>query len=260
MSDLYYGERESFDFDSDSSSFAVADYSDETTDHIGDRGNFWESYFSDDGLPGFDGLELDDLDESQGHSSTSGLDKELVQTLFGDLPQPHRKKKKDVISGRVTEEDYDEGPERMAFLLVRDRARACYHKVSRAYDQSTSLRWIFSASMDDEISLDLACSILEARPDAVRVRVQMEFFERMACFEEKLPGFLHPVPFFIKSAAQFHAPFYGEQVVTAIWEKPSIRTEELLEFAPVDTLHVLSEKGIIAQQLDRWYILGRGFF
>ncbi len=260
MSDLHYGERESFNLDSDSSSFATVDYADEATDNIGTRGDFWESYFSDDGLPGFDGLELDDMDEPKGHSGSSSLDKELVQTLFGDLPQPHRKKKKDTVSGRITEEDYDEGPERVAFKLVRDRARACYHKVSRAYDQQTSLRWIFAASMEDEISLDLACSILEARADAIRVRVQMEFFERMACFDEKLPGFLHPVPFFIKSAAQFHAPLHGEQVVQAIWERPSIETEELLQFASPEALRTLSDKGIISQQLDRWYILGRGFF
>lgn len=260
MSELRHANRDTFDLDRPFGHFMSIDQTDENADPRNVRDSLWENYFSGTGLSSFDGLELDDMGGEKGDFGTSDLDSESVQALLGDIPGSRRKKKKESISGRITEEDFPDGPERTAFTLVRDRARACYHKISRVYDQVASLRWVFSASMDNEISLDLACSVLQARPDAIRVRVQVEFYERMITFDEKLPGFLHPVPFFIRSAGRFHDALYGEDAVTAIWEKPSILTTELLSVVPSDTLNKLSAKGIIAQQLDRWYILGRGFF
>lgn len=212
---------------------------------------------------------VDALDEEDSPSS-QWADKEYAETAFRGLSDPRKGQRRvNLPLPRVTEEDFPPGPQRKAFIFIRHFAHNLCAKKTEVADRAIAARWLFSVIDSNEVTFELCCRAVSARPDVVRLRLQYELWKRWIIFDKPIPRLVVPVPDILFDDIQQVSGIEGHHIAQIAWEWPGIKTNTLLlaaadcetldqvpeayytAFASLDRLHILSPKD------EGWWLTGR---
>jgi len=163
----------------------------------------------------------------------------------------------------VTAEDFDEGPERMAFEAVFEHSRNCFNKKTAKTKRINSLTWVFVPNTG-KIPYDLCCEAIGVRPNLLRVRIQYELFQKWIVLSDPIHFLMEPLPGSFEAEIMYNYTEDHLKVAKKIWQHPSIDTVRIFSFCdehkianPMKILEKLSEVGNISNQMDYWYFTGR---
>ncbi len=265
------------------------EYYDESDDDIlfsfdaysGDSGGFCGADSGDDGG---DDLDLFDPDVF-GFSSTDmvmGLvadedDHYLTQDIAEKLnhaAQDHlsnagkgREGKKSL--SKITEEDFEPGPERDAFKIILRHRDGLFHHKAKLKERMDAIDFFFTLHDDDGITFPLCCEVLGARADVTRLRINYEFWLRWMTFANEFPFMTVPIPEIIKGEILYVGDLPGLELAQEAWMRPGIPQNELLLIASgqidldrvpneyIRALNLLDEKFLMSSEGSRWYLTGR---
>lgn len=172
------------------------------------------------------------------------------------------RKKANLIS--FDEEDFEVGPQRDAFIIVRSYKNQLFGTASKPEQRWRSIEWFFTCVDNGaDVTFDLCCQALGARIDVVRLRIHYEFFLRWWIAPEEFPFMTVPVPDTIDAEVAYIAGEIGRDLATVAWNMPGITTEQLLSSVGAGpgaqhALTKLEEKFILCNQsAGNWYLTGR---
>ena len=208
------------------------------------------------------GLDLLDPEEHPDGASASTQESALASLRHLQVTERRRK----VLSGRIgiTEEDFEEGPQREAFKLLRARCRDTFLKDVKPEDRIRAIEWIFTPK-EDPVAFDTCCVALDARPSKLQLRLMYEYFRNWVKFAGPLSFLCVPLPEEIVPELLYVAGEDGVQVASVIWRWPGVTTENIKhaladEMSPAQverTLHLIDETGIVQCYIESWYVTGK---
>lgn len=203
-----------------------------------------------------------------------GPDQELaVAALSGvpDIAAPKRRKKSEGLR-TFTEEDFEEGVERICFNIVRANVECLFDRKRKPEDYIKAAHWVFGRTLGD-FTFERCCITLGTRKDVLRLRIHYEFWRRWYVFPIEFPFMIDPVPESVEGEIYMLAGDEGYALARAAWMHPGIRSGQLLEVAAAaveakgnkrpteermrDALKLVSEKYLMSQYNDSWYLTGR---
>jgi hypothetical protein len=151
-------------------------------------------------------------------------------------------------NGYITHEDFEEGIERKAFLLIYGHAFNLFEGVKHSL-RSQAIEFFFSAPSDDRLTFDDAAAAIssEIRTDVLRLRIVYEFWLRWWILRPFDQSSL-PVPELIKTAALIHAGEEGQALVSEIWYQPGVEAKEAILRA-MEVLEASGKKSVNAQSM-----------
>jgi hypothetical protein len=186
---------------------------------------------------------------------------ELSDAATRSLSHPRKaaQKKSELIS--FSEEDF-EGPQRDAFVLIRHYKNLLFGASSKPEDQWKAIDWFFTVQDDGKATFDVACRAFGARIDVVRLRIHYEFFLGWKVVPQDFPFLTVPVPDLISGEIAYIAGEQGHRLAHSCWNRPGIKTAQLLAIAGTDKETVaallrLEDKFILSQKEDHWWCTGR---
>lgn len=172
----------------------------------------------------------------------------------------------------ITEDDFEDGPERKAFQLIRHYADILFLQEPNALTKQ-SLIFFFGCKLQTEIRFDLCCDVLGARAEVIRLRFMYEWWKRGTIFTGPLDFDTAPYPDLLTGEILHHGNIIGVELAREIWLQPGITTADLYRvlgvelddsFNPIDqegnaikhALEQLNEQNIISKN-SGWYLTGR---
>lgn len=191
---------------------------------------------------GCSSIQSPGLDDADIDPSPPGLDFELndtesaiIRLATGSLTKSGgRSAAKKSEKVYVTHEDFDEGPERDAFLLIYGYAESLFDTTSLKPFKDTlkkerALSFFFCRTRNG-IHLDdaVACIDMQIRVDVIRLRFMLEFW--MRDWElPTLPEHAEGLPGRVELMAAQHAGMPGVAIAREAWIEPGIAAENLLK-------------------------------
>jgi hypothetical protein len=167
----------------------------------------------------------------------------------------------------ITDEDYLEDEERIAFLTVRDQVRLCCNVNTKPTARESAVEWIFTPGLRNQYGLDfgLCCRALGARPHLIQIRTMYQLYARQIIFPKPLPFLANPLPELLGCEILYH---YGDNELEAaklVWLWPGIRADILLvKLSSLMTrrdaqaaMERLEERGYVALWSGFWWFTGR---
>ena len=244
--------------------FPDGNHDDDSSLQDADGGSFWAlvdaGIFGDTEDDG--GLDLLDPEEHPDGASASTQESALASLRHLQVTERRRK----VLSGRIgiTEEDFEEGPQREAFKLLRSRCRDTFLKDVKPEDRIRAIEWVFTPK-EDPVAFDTCCIALDARPSKLQLRLMYEYFCNWVKFAGPLSFLCVPLPEEIVPELLYVAGEDGVQVASVIWRWPGVTTEnikhalaDVMSSAQVErTLHLIDETGIVQCYIESWYVTGK---
>lgn len=231
---------------------------------LGDIFNFFDassfgSAGDDVGLDIF--LDEDDLDQPLAALEKLGL---LSISDFPELGKGKRFQRKDKTLN-INEDDYWEGPERIAFMLIRDRVTKCFDPKANPEARVEAMTWVFAGHDSEEISFELCCTAVGVRAEIVRLRLQYQLLLKLQWFSNPLPESAVDLPDVLRGEIRYYTGDEGEELCRLIWWWPGIAARDLWESLSWSheaaeyrrALEILEEKGVVSEWLDRYYLTGR---
>jgi hypothetical protein len=222
--------------------------------------------------PGFLGgsnerLLVDLVDSEEDLELASHTASELASAAQRHLSNPVKgtRKKAELVS--FSEDDFEEGPQRDAFIIIKGYKNKLFGTASSAQERWAAIKWFFTA--DDDLldpTFDLCCQAFGARIDVLRLRIHYEFFLRWWVAHVEFPFATVAVPELIDGEIAYIAGETGRDLAWAAWSRPGITKDELLAAVTnrsegerlLDRLH---EKLILCEQNSGyWYLTGRNPF
>jgi len=181
-----------------------------------------------------------------------------------DQPEEYQQRVTSRIeTGMVDESDYEEGPQRYAFELLRDNCRDVYVQSVKPDDRYKAINWMFIPGYD-EITYDICCQALGVRPNLLRIRMMYQFFQKWIVFPAPLPLLSVGLPELICGEILYHEGENGLKLAKRIWSWPSITLQRIQEFAAQENisdwypiLERMDQKGMIANRTGNLYFTGR---
>jgi hypothetical protein len=230
-----------------------------STDHLGFRfsdldcsviGGFSNEDFGSLDLDelGFSGLQSDHLGGSYFGEGSPGLDLELTDAesaiirlvegkIAGSRGRVAAAKSEKIY---ITHEDFDEGPERDAFLLIFGYAEHLFEgsdKKPFEMDDPKKLKAIrfFFCRTRQEMNLEdaVGCIDNQIRTDVLRLRFMLEFWLRGWTLPP-MPEDADGVPSRIELMAAQHGGMIGLSIAKEVWYHPGIDAAKLLEIVLED--------------------------
>lgn len=198
---------------------------------------------------------------------------EHVLDSRGHLPDPRGAGRRLVpkTNRAITDKDFDEGPERDAFLYLK-------HFISHLLIQDIpdvlrqqAYSFCFRESPDDfkGVTFDLCCAVLSCKPDVLRLRLCLAAWEKALIWTPLHLDDHCDTPELIQFAVMSHGGIAGLRLSNILWRKPGITTQDLImESAAqrcddedaielfMSALGRLSSAYIISSHNDRWYLTG----
>lgn len=209
----------------------------------------------------------DEVDPRRPHYSDAELDF-ASQSYLSNPRKARRRRRIGIYIPTFTEDDFEAGPQREAYLLLRDNVRACYLTNPGDRDREFALRWVFEGDESTPFSFDLCCRVLSADPQVIRTRLQYEFYLRWKVASAPFNNFAAPLPERLYSHAWFAAGSDGVLLAALVWSWPGVDADRLYERAIMQKrfdepkfmslLERLDERGVLQSHGDNWYATGRG--
>lgn len=226
---------------------------------------------ADTGIPGGgdDGLSLGLVDREEDLDLAPDRAAELDAAAQRHLPHARKgsRKKEALIS--FSEEDFEEGAQRSAFVIIKAYKNRLFGTTSTDAERWKAIRWFFTIEDDGvEPTFALCCQAFAARIDVLRLRIQYEFFLRWWVAPQPFPFLAVPLPDLMDGECGYIAGDIGRDLAAAAWRRPGILTDELV--AQV-TQHRVAEAHTALQRLDDrgilcerdggyWFLTGRNPF
>jgi hypothetical protein len=214
-----------------------------------------------------DGLdEVDSVPDEEVDGLPSTVDQEsAVAALSGvsNLGASRKRRKEDALR-TFTEEDFEEGVERLAFRMIKANVDALFDRKRKPEDHVKAAQWVFGRTAGD-FCFENCCLALGVRKDVLRLRVHYEFWRRWFIFPVEFPFLIDPVPDTVEGEIYVVAGEEGYELAKAAWLQPGIRSAALIAQVALPgredkaraALMQLSERYIMSQQGDAWYLTGR---
>lgn len=170
---------------------------------------------------------------------------------------------------KITVDDFDTREERVSFLAVEKHKTDLFGHKSSLEKRKTAIEWFFCHADDDGLTFPACCSLLDSRPDVLRLRIHYEFWLRWMIFAEEFPFMTVPVPEIIRGEVMYNAGINGVEVAQEAWMQPGLTTETLLmrsagvssyNQVPSDykkALDILESNYSMSVQHEAWYLTGR---
>lgn len=161
-------------------------------------------------------------------------------------------------------EDFEEGPQRDAFVIIREHKAALFGCLSAPAQVFRAIKWFFTDA-DDGLTptFELCCGALDVRTDVLRLRLQYEFFLRWWVAPRPFPFDSVAVPQIILREITYVCPDLGRDIAELAWVRPGITTEAIVATIGHDQevrrdLTRLDERMLVCEQGDgNWYLTGR---
>lgn len=211
------------------------------------------------GLPQ-NGLSLGVLDDEEGDDSPLESLEEFGEAEEGHFPQPGRRRREKAVA-RVSAEDFEEGAERNAFMLVEAKADQLFGKRITPQGALDAIRFFFTVEDNgQEITFNLCCDVLQARPSVLRLRMQYEWWLRGTVFTGPFPFSTVPLPQMIAGAVHMYGSDVGYAIARETWIQPGISKEELFQYllhpdSPGVTSYKASELQHALEALEARYLM-----
>jgi hypothetical protein len=183
------------------------------------------------------------------------------------IPYVKKGRRQKNVTENITEDDFNEGAERNAFLMVMHFAHKLLHKKSTPKATREGLAFFFADDLDPEaISFELCANVLAIRPDIIRLRIQYEWWMRGTVFTGPFDFATVGMPKLLEGEILYHSLSLGHALTREVWVQPGISTEELFEYIGttvncstskmVEAMDSLSENFILSKS-SGWYLTGR---
>ena len=192
---------------------------------------------------------------------------ELAEAAQRHLSNPVKgtRKKAELVS--FSEDDFEEGPQRDAFIIIKTYKNKLFGTAASPEDRWSAIRWFFTTEDDGlDPTFELCCQAFGARIDVLRLRIHYEFFLRWWVAPVDFPFATVGVPELIDGEIAYIAGEAGRDLAWAAWARPGITKDELLSGVSnraegerlLDRLH---DKLILCEQNSGyWYLTGRNPF
>lgn len=214
-----------------------------------------------------DDLFVEFLDSEEGGGGTHGGLEKLADASQGHIPKPSRRRRAQAVE-KLTAEDFEEGAERNAYLVIEDHAKRLFSAKSSPKTVNASITFFFTVEDSGaDITFPLCCDVLGARVDVLRLRIQYEWWLRGTIFTGPFPFMTVPVPRTIAGEITYYGGEEGYALARECWVQPGIAADELLDSVaelddyPKDKLRValerLEERFLMSSQAGRCYVTGR---
>jgi hypothetical protein len=214
-----------------------------------------------------DGLFVEFLDGEESPGGAHGGIEKLTHAAQGHIPKPSRRRRAEVVE-KLTADDFEEGAERNAFLVVEDHARKLFAAKSAQKHINSAIDFFFTVEdKGTEITFPLCCDVLGARVDILRLRIQYEWWLRGTIFTGPFPFMTVPVPRTIAGEITYYGGEEGYALAREAWVQPGITSSELIEgVAELDgfakeklkvAMERLEERFLMSSQGSLCYVTGR---
>ena len=167
----------------------------------------------------------------------------------------------------ITEEDYLEEEERIAFTSLRDQVRLCCNVNTKPAARDSAVEWVFVPGTLNNLGLDFAlcCRALGARPHLIQVRALYQLYIRQIIFPKPLPFLATPLPELLACEILYHFGDEELDAAKAVWFWPGIRADILLDRLmrkmarprAQAALERIEERGYVALWSGFWWLTGR---
>ena len=212
------------------------------------------------------GFQVDVGDDQVSYGGASNAARQFDQAAQSYIPHIKKRRGPKTLA-KVTVEDFDEGPEQSAFQVIMHHAHKLLDKNRTPKSFKEALHWFFTGTDDGDLTFDLCCDVLAARPDVIRLRIQYEWFKRGTSFTGPFDFLTVGAPRIMEGEILFHGGKLGFALAREIWVQPGISTVELLRevslLEPTATLEsmkaaleALQERHILSLNTG-WYFTGR---
>lgn len=218
--------------------------------------------------PGFHGhvdqrVPVDLVDREEDLELPPDSASELAASAHRHLPNARKgaRKKEELIS--FSEEDFEEGPQRHAFIIIKSFKKKLFGTDADGRARWEAIEWFFTLQDNGrDPTFDLCCRALSARVGVLRLRIHYEFYLRWWISPVAFPFMTVPVPDLIDGEVAFVAGEEGRDLATMAWNRPGIGTDDLLSVCgdTPDTRRALSrldDKLLLCEQDGHWYLTGR---
>lgn len=234
-----------------------------------DYGNFLEDL----GPLNFgDGEDLNEVDavlDEAVDEQPRHLDPALIEAAFSSVPGASAAKKgrqKDNELKNLTEEDFEEGIDRLSFKAIKANVECLFNPKAKNDMRLKAAVWIFGNQSND-FDVEKCCLVLGARKDVLLLRIHYEFWNRWIVYSAPLPFPVTALPNTVEGEIYMLTGMVGFELASAAWVHPGIRTGALIELTMASTqkseekiraaLEMLSERYLLSQINDSWYVTGR---
>lgn len=167
----------------------------------------------------------------------SGVVEKLDNTKKVHLPglkgaSGKRKKPVEHVTPSITADDFEEGHQRDAFVIIQEFYRVLLNSDSKMHSRLKAIEFFFCPATQQRINFDEAAVAIDPniRPDVFRLRLMFEFWNRWTVFGQELPEDALPPPDRVMSMANYYGPA-AVALVTECWFYPGIEEPELFERA-----------------------------
>ncbi|WP_225934833.1 hypothetical protein [Cupriavidus sp. EM10] len=155
----------------------------------------------------FKDLDAFDLSDSDGDGEmapvgdeeATGLarpfSEELALAALSNIPNAGttQKRRKEDYLRNLTEEDFEEGVERLCYRIVKANVEALFDKRTKPDQLVKAAQWLFGRTLG-EVNFERCCETLGTRKDVLRLRIHYEFWRRWLVLPVEFPFMIDPVP------------------------------------------------------------------
>lgn len=184
-----------------------------------------------------------------------------------------RSSKKEEYVRNLTAEDFEDGSERLAFMIIKANVDELFNSKVKPSQFIEAAKWIFGRNTE-AFNFEEACRTLSVRADVVRLRIQFQFWRLWKVCPVEFPFMVARVPEILEGEIYILADEEGYDIARTAWLQPGIKTQALIDeasggralFANPDcpvfvkyrkALEMLSARYIMSQQGDYWWLTGR---
>ena len=255
---IHLGDSDSIDSDPGDSTLASLGLGDFFEDPDSGR----DSDFGDSFSVGLLGLQED-------YERSPSFDSEFSDAAQGIISNARKRRQARALENFGVE-DFDTDNEKQAFLIVKMHTDNLFDEGARAGLREDALLFFFTdhgAMPTDDITFELCCSVLQARADVIRLRLQYEWWLRGTLFTGSFPFDNVALPDLIQGEILLESSILGMYLASEIWAHPSITSDELTRIASLhyksdqrdvnENLEKLATANLISLTSNRWYVTGR---
>lgn len=225
------------------------------------------------------GSALGDVLGEDNGEGTLGLDAQFARAAANIAPKSRRRRPLETLI-TFTDEDFEEGAVRNAFLVVKENTQALLKQQSQAAKEGRgpvardadirmlrALEFFFGVLPGESgVTFQQCCDVLEVRIDVFRLRIQYEWFLKGTIFSTPFPFMTARLPAILDGPLHFYGGAAGYALAREAWVQPGISREELIGLVAeldgysvgqcVKALEALDEQMLMSYELG-WYVTGR---
>lgn len=239
----------------------VTDTSNDLNDFFGDTDSDDYGSVEECVLVGFLGIE-DDSELPQ------GLANALSDTATHHVSQSKAGKTGLARRTAITEEDFDEGAPRNAFMIIRAQAANLFSKDPKIQKRRPDAIDFFFTNLDngEDVTFRLCCDVLDTRADVLRLRITYEFWLRALQFTNPMPFETVPVPEVVVNEVYMLCGEDGIAVARAVWNWPGASIDMIIERclhlghlqkSIEHAITLMRDEYILSEIMGGWYLTGR---